>query len=277
MSSSAASADGAVMGSAGPRSDTAHLARRAAVLGAAPALGGLCWALCAWEARHARQGPRPYETALPADGRLGPPGTPIRVTWLGDSLAAGLGVDDVADTPAHAVARLLDRPVEVTMLAVPGARASHVLAEQLPRLGPDTDLVILSVGANDVASSCSREHYAGVVDRLLTAIAPIPTVMLSLPDMATADRMAEPLRTLAGARARWFEAARARVAAGHAHVRSVDVATPPPGMSRRALRAFLSADRFHPGPHGYRWWAERIATTAHDLLPALELQHPVAA
>ena len=277
MWSSGASADGPLMGSAGARSDTAHLTRRAAVLGAAPALGGLCWVLCAWEARHARQGPRPYETALPADGVLGPPGAPVRVTWLGDSLAAGLGVDDVADTPAHAVARLLERPVELTVLAVPGARAADVLVGQVPRLRPDADLVILSVGANDVASSCSREHYALMVDRLLAAIAPAPTVMLSLPDMATADRMAEPLRTLAGARARWFETARARVAAGHAHVRSVDVATPPPGLSRRALRAFLSADRFHPGPAGYRWWAERIAVAAHDLLPAFDLPQPVAA
>ena len=48
-------------------------------------------------------------------------------------------------------------------------------------------------------------------------------------------------------------------------------------MSRRELRAFLSADRFHPGPHGYRWWAERIATTAHALLPAVVTQESLAA
>ena len=29
----------------------------------------------------------------------------VRVAWLGDSLAAGLGCDDVTDTPAHLTAR----------------------------------------------------------------------------------------------------------------------------------------------------------------------------
>ena len=59
------------------------------------------------------------------------------------------------------------------------------------------------------------------------------------------------------------------MASTHAHVVSVDVASPPPGLSRRAARAHLCADRFHPGPLGYRVWAERIATVAHEVLPPL--------
>jgi lysophospholipase L1-like esterase len=236
---------------------------------AAPLLTGACAALCALEARVARSGPRPYEQAHPADAVLGPPGAPVRVTWLGDSLAAGLGVDAVADTPAHVVAQLLERPVEVRMLAVPGARTVHVLADQIPRLARDTDLIVLSVGANDVACSGSRVAFAHRVDAILAALAPISTVVLSIPDMATPDRMAEPLRSIVGARARWFDLARARVAATHAHVHSVDVASPPAGMTRRQARAHLSADRFHPGVQAYRVWAERIAAAAELLLPPL--------
>jgi len=247
----------------------AHPWRPVAVtgLGAAPALGGLCWAVCAWQARRARGGPRPYEQALAADLRLGAADQPaVRITWLGDSLAAGLGVDVVDDTPAHLVARMLERAVEVRVLAVPGSRAEHVLADQVPHVGDDTDLVVLCVGANDVASSTARSRYAEELDRILVALAPTPTVLLSLPDMAVADRMAEPLRTLAGLRARWFDAARVIVAARHDHVWSVDVASRPAGLSRRAARAMLCADRFHPGPEGYRAWAERISMVCHDLL-----------
>ena len=109
---------------------------------------------------------------------------------------------------------------------------------------------------------------AAELDHLLGATAPIPTVVLSLPDMTMPDRMAQPLRSVAGARARWFEAARARLAAAHPHVRSVDVASRPAGLSRPAARRLLCADRFHPGPQGYRCWAERIATVASELLPA---------
>jgi lysophospholipase L1-like esterase len=85
--------------------------------------------------------------------------------------------------------------------------------------------------------------------------------------MSTPGRLAEPLRTLAGARARWFEAARSNVVAQHPHVASVDIASRPVGLTRRAARATLCADQFHPGPVGYRMWAERIATLAHELLP----------
>jgi lysophospholipase L1-like esterase len=241
--------------------------RAVELLAAVPALGGGCAALCAWEARRARQGPRPYERALAADALLGPAGPAVRVTWLGDSLAAGLGADDVADTPAHTVARMLERAVEVRVLAVPGARVEDVLVRQLPRLDRSTDLVVVSVGANDVAAGTSRGGYAARLDGLLAAVAPIPTIVLSLPDMAVPDRLAEPLRTLAGWRARWFEAARQRVVAGHPHVRSVDVASRPVGMSRRDARTHLCADHFHPGPLGYRVWAERIAAAAHEVLP----------
>jgi lysophospholipase L1-like esterase len=188
------------------------------------------------------------------------------VTWLGDSLAAGLGCDEVEDTPARLTARLLERAVDVQVLAVPGSRAVHVIEEQLPKLDRTSDLVVLCVGANDVASSTSRRQYRSELDTILRELAPIPTIVLSLPDMAMADRMAEPLRTLAGLRARWFDAARAQLAALHHHTTSVDIASRPPGVSRRQGRTMLCADRFHPGPEGYRVWAERIATACHELL-----------
>jgi lysophospholipase L1-like esterase len=245
-------------------------ARRIAPVGlaTAPAVTGLCWALCAWEARRARSGDRPYVDALPGSALIGARlgGRPVRVTWLGDSLATGLGCDDVRDTPAHLTARLLERPVDVTMLAVPGARVAHVLQEQLPQLDGSADLVVVCVGANDVGSSTPRARYAELLDDVLERLAPTPVVLLSLPDMAMPDRIAEPLRTLAGARARWFDAARARIAARHAHVVTVDIASRPAGVSRRDGRQLLCADRFHPGPQGYRVWAERIATACHQLL-----------
>jgi lysophospholipase L1-like esterase len=243
---------------------------------AAPAISGL-WALCAWEARRARSGDRPYTDALDGTARIGASlnGAPLRITWIGDSLAAGLGCDDVADTPAHLSARLLERPVDVTVLAVPGSKASDVIAKQLEHVDPYTDLVVLCVGANDVANSVSRAVYAAQIDHILTELAPMPVVMLTLPDISMADRMAEPLRSLAGARGRYFEAARAKVAARHSHVMSVDIASRPAGLSRRAGRNLLSADRFHPGAEGYRVWAERVATTCSELFePQRSKFHP---
>lgn len=245
-------------------------------MAAAPAVTGL-WALFAWEARRARQGERPFTQALPGSGLVGGglSDRPVRVTWLGDSLATGLGCDDINDTPAHLTARLLERAVDVSMLAVPGARAIDVLRDQLPLMDPSTDLVVVCVGANDVASATPRARYAAQLDELLTRLAPVPVVLLTLPDMAMADRMAQPLRSVAGAAARWFDGARARVAARHPHVVCVDIASRPVGVSRKAGRVMLCADRFHPGPEGYRVWAERIATACHEILESAVVPAPV--
>ncbi len=245
-------------------------ARRIAPVGmaAAPAVTGLCWAICAMQARRARGGDKPFIDALPGSGLVGAGlgDRPVRITWLGDSLAAGLGCDDLVDTPAHLTARLLERSVDVSMLAVPGSRIVHVLEEQLPLVDPASDLVVLCVGANDVAAATSRARYAVQLDAVLTRLAPTPVVLLTLPDMAMADRIGQPLRSLAGAAARWYDVARARVAAQHSHVVCVDIASRPAGLSRKAGRVMLCADRFHPGPEGYRVWAERIATACHQIL-----------
>src|SRR5690606_31160217 len=115
----------------------------------------------------AKTAPRPYVEALPADGLIGelgdagePGHAPVRVVWVGDSLAAGLGVDVVDDTPAHLVARMLDRPVDLAVLAVPGHTSADVAEHQLPALlEREADLVVLCVGANDVAQMKKRSGY----------------------------------------------------------------------------------------------------------------------
>lgn len=246
-------------------------------LATAPALTTGIWALCTWQIRRARSHYHPYEALLgsgPVGGALS--GPPLRIAWLGDSLATGLGCDHVEETPARLTARLLERAAHVQVLAVPGARSVDVLETQLPALEDEVDVVVLCVGANDVASRTTRAAYARRIDRILTELAPTPVVMLSLPDMAMPDCIAQPVRGIAGARARWFEAARARIAARHEHVTSVDIASRPEGLSRKAGRLLLSQDHFHPGAEGYRVWAERIATACDALLDRALVGQPVS-
>ena len=49
----------------------------------APALTGLCWALCTMQARRARAGGRPYTEALSGSGLVGAGlgNQPIRIAW----------------------------------------------------------------------------------------------------------------------------------------------------------------------------------------------------
>lgn len=239
-------------------------------IGAGPAIGGACFALCAWQAGRARRHPGVAPTVVATSGPVGHLGTPgpppVRITWLGDSLAAGIGADHVDDTPAILVARMLERPVDVRVLAVPGARSGDVVDQQLPALRGDEDLVVVCVGSNDVASTTKRRAYVRQIDVILAATAPTPTIVLGLPDITMADRIGQPLRWLAGLRANWFEAAGMRAISRHSHVTTVDISTRPPGLTRAAGKEMLCADRFHPGPQVYRVWAERIATAGERLL-----------
>lgn len=91
-----------------------------------------------------------------------------------------------------------------------------------------------------------------------------------MPDITMADRIGQPVRWLAGRRARYFDAARRRVTDRHPHAITADVATMPADLSRDAGRELLCADRFHPGPQVYRIWADRITTAARQLMEQLD-------
>ncbi len=90
------------------------------------------------EVQLARMGPDlPDDTPLDHDARLGagpPPG--LRMVWLGDSTAAGVGATSARFAVPQRVARSLDRPVDVTSLAVSGARIDDVLDQQVPASPP---------------------------------------------------------------------------------------------------------------------------------------------
>jgi lysophospholipase L1-like esterase len=234
------------------------------------ALGGLLPA----QARIARRRGGPSDGPPQGiDGMIGDgSGAPLRVTWLGDSLAAGVGADSADGTLPRLVAEQLAnaastastrRPVDVAVLAVGGARVSHVLTDQLPRLddlAARPDLFIVSAGANDVAGRRSRRQFRRDYAALLDELAPTAVIVLSLPDMGAALCMPQPLRAVARARARSFDRVLQRLVQHHHHATHVDIATRPAHLERRHLREYLAADLFHPSARGYALWAAAIAT-----------------
>jgi lysophospholipase L1-like esterase len=233
------------------------------------AVAAVCWI----EARVARNGPQLCGTPPASDGRHGHgDGAPLRILWLGDSLAVGVGVDEPHEVPAAQLAHHLAHPCDVQLRAVAGATTADVLDVQLAGIDTSTiDVVVVQVGANDVACMVGRRRFRTNYRRILAAVEGRPVVCVGIPDFAAAERLAEPLRSIAGARGRMLDAiirAESR-AAGAAYV---DISSRPAHLDRPATRALLSPDRYHPGPSGYSIWAVRIA----DSMRALALS-PVAA
>lgn len=196
------------------------------------------------------------------DGPVGPtdPRPRLRLVWLGDSTAAGKGVSKADETLPRLVAAGLGCPVDVTVLAHPGATVGEVARDHAPRVAElHPDMVFVSAGANDATHLHTTRTVARRYRELLAALPPGPTVVLvGVPDMGAAlPRWAQPLRGFSAWRGRRLDAEVLRVAreAGATYV-SLAGRTGP--TFRRHCDQVYAEDQFHPDELGYRLWAEAV-------------------
>lgn len=196
------------------------------------------------------------------------------VLVLGDSLSHGTG-DPSGRGYATDVVEVLRRtgPVESVNLAVAGAESSDVLAlvesANVKSLAASADLILLSVGGNDLSHSLGR---AGAPAEALTAVTAaraqfarnLRTILAKLREANAST----PIRLLGlyqpfssnGREARIgasmvmsWNASVAETALGFANVSTIPVFDLFQGRADR-----LAVDRFHPNRDGYRTIAERV-------------------
>lgn len=222
------------------------------------------------EVQLARLGPDlPDDAPLDHDGRLGEgTGSALRMVWLGDSTAAGVGATDPDRAIPRSVAAALGRPVELTSLAVSGDRMADVVADQvgeLARLRPD--VVLVSIGANDVVHLTSRADFRSGYDDLVAAIPDgALLVLLGVPDMGAPARYLPPLRGVAALRGRQLDAVTQDVARDHDAV-YVDIAGETGPTMRSDTGRYFAEDRYHPSDAGYALWADAVL---EQLRPAID-------
>jgi lysophospholipase L1-like esterase len=213
----------------------------------------------------------PTEPVLAIGGTFGDTeGEPLRFTVLGDSTGAGVGAGDAEHAyPTLLAERLaaLGYRVDLTSHAVSGARVADVLNDQVPGAVKDQpDLVFVAIGANDVTHvtrlSEVREDMEAAIGKLQATGAAV--VVAGAPDMRAAAFL-EPLRSIAGWRGRQVAEAVAD-AARAAEVPVVPLAEKTAPFFVEDPDAAYSADQFHPGPAGYRRWADAIFPYLEDAL-----------
>jgi lysophospholipase L1-like esterase len=205
----------------------------------------------------------------PPDGTRG---RPLRFVVLGDSTAAGLGAGSADRSYPVLLARRLAEAgfrVDLIDLGVAGARTADVAAKQAPRAAAaHPDLVLVAIGGNDVTH---LTHLAAVRHDMRAALVALRAtgarvVVAGVPDMR-AHAFLEPLRSIAGWRGRVVSRAIEAVA------RDQGVAFVP--LAERTGHFFaedpggtFSSDLFHPGPGGYRRWADAIYPALAQALEA---------
>lgn len=195
------------------------------------------------------------------------PGPAIRVALLGDSGAAGYGADHVEETPgahlASGIAAAADRRVYLGCFAVVGAQTSDLMDQVDRALLIEPELVIISIGANDVTHGVLPSQSVTELARCLARLreAGVEVVMGTCPDLGTVRPISPPLKQWARMMSRRMATAQA-ITVVEAGGRSVSLAnTLGPEFDARPMDLF-GPDRFHPSAEGYAAFAGVLLPTA---------------
>lgn len=244
--------------------------------GGLSALGAGLYGVLSAEAKLARKTIGPARDEPPPDatgwyGR-GRPGPAIRIAVLGDSSAAGYGVERVEETPgaliASAVAEHADRRVYLREYCVVGAKSSDLAAQVDRALPIEPDAAVILIGGNDVTHTVRPSHSVRALsDGVRRLIASGATVVVgTCPDLGTIQPIAPPLRQVARAWSRRLAAAQtiAVVEEGGRTVSLGDILGPEFAAAPALL---FGPDQFHPSAEGYQALADVLVPS---VLAALE-------
>ncbi len=198
--------------------------------------------------------PPPDATGWYGRGR---PGPAIRIALLGDSSAAGYGVERVEETPGALIASGLsehaDRRVYLREFCVVGARSSD-LARQVDRaLTIEPEIAVILIGGNDVTHtvlpSQSVRYLTEGVRRLHKAGCKV--LVGTCPDLGTIQPIAPPLKQVARVWSRQLAAAQT-IAVINEGGRTVSLGSILGPEFAAAPALLFGPDQFHPSAEGYR-------------------------
>ena len=192
--------------------------------------------------------------------------TPLVMAVLGDSTAAGFGVNRGRETPgallAGGIASIAERPVRLAVAAANGATSDDLERQVGLALPEHPDIALIMIGANDVTQRIklaeSVRMLAEAVRRLRTA--GVEVVVGTCPDLGTIEPVRPPLRWLARRASRQLAAAQT-IAVVEAGARSVSLGDLL-GSEFRGRPEMFASDRYHPSVQGY-------ATAAMAMLPSM--------
>jgi len=183
----------------------------------------------------------------------------LRLLFIGDSSAAGVGVDwqheAMPQQAARIVSQSLNRSVCWTLLAKSGVntRETLTLLEESPPA--PADIVICALGVNDVTSQCGARRFVADYRALLHAVQVASgagkVVINGLPPLGALPAAPQPLRWYLGQYATRLDRALQRFCRSRPETRYVPLSW--------AKAADMARDRFHPGKEQYRAWAGLVA------------------
>ena len=209
-------------------------------------------------------GAPPDATGWYGHGHSGPA---LKLVLLGDSSAAGYGVESVQETPgahlASGLAEAADRRVYVRSLAFVGAQSRDLVGQVDKALSLEPQVAVILVGTNDITHTRSLSESVRELGAAVRRLKDhgVEVVVGTCPDLGTVEPIAPPLRQVARAMSRRLAAAQT-VAVVDAGGRTVSLASILGKEFAAMPSLFFGPDRFHPSAAGY-------SSLASVLLPSV--------
>lgn len=204
-----------------------------------------------------RDTPRLADAAGPWSGET-PGENPLGLLVLGDSTAAGVGVDSQVDGLPGNLARSISahtgRGVRWTAVGANGATARDLLERFVDAATVESyDIVFLTIGANDALTLRSRAAFGRdircLLARLRRASPEAAILMSSLPAFFRFALLPNPLRFNLYLHSQSLESAARSIVA---RTPGAHMSPPPPPYTD----GFFATDQFHPSAIGYRDWSD---------------------
>lgn len=193
-------------------------------------------------------------------------GQSLRLLVLGDSAAAGVGVDTQAEAlTGQLLAQLSDRyEVQWRLLATTGHTLAQVLDDLNQLEGQTFDVVVLSVGVNDATGRTSikvwQQQYRTLLSQLEQRFGSQLMLCSSVPPMHLFSALPQPLRWFMGQQAKQLNKALQQLLASQQKAVFMPI-------EFELSPAYLAADGFHPSHLAYTVWAQQLAVRiSNDIL-----------
>jgi lysophospholipase L1-like esterase len=184
-------------------------------------------------------------------------GKRVKLLIIGDSAAAGVGVDEQKDALSGQLVHYLasnNKAVDWRLIAKTGFTSVDLIEELTLLTEEPFDYVVISIGVNDVTHLTSASRWTVnikiIIDLLNTKFGRPNIIITSVPPMQQFSSIPNPLRWLLGQRATYLNNLLANLTKDKEFYTLLTFDFP-------FVAEYLAKDGFHPSKLSYNIWAKQ--------------------
>lgn len=188
---------------------------------------------------------------------------PIIYAALGDSLTAGVGVENYEDSYPYLVAKKIagnSFRVIHHNFSYQGARTINIINDLLIKtIADQPDIITILIGTNDVHGHVSAADFEKNYQTILAQLKSQTSAkinLISIPYLGSESLLLPPFNYYFHSRVDSFNKIIKNLAEENG-LNYIDIASPSDQAEFR-IKAYYSRDEFHPAAAGYKYWSQII-------------------